>query len=185
MSFKTTGAVQHRNWNLFLLRDAVTPLVFREMYFDAPTFTGGGFTPLADFYDGAGGAEYDLGVVFDATWFAGISPQVINIPSPPAIATFVALSGVINVPGGFIDSCSLYYVLKYTNLDFTTGTWAIYDGADGTGNLLFSDTVETTGYENWVLISASFSGVARSLVFTALEALGQWGVDNFKIGPPP
>jgi len=101
----------------------------------------------------------------------GGSGNFANEPSPSTTMYFLNVSqAYMNVPAGFTTGFSFYYS------SFSTGSVSVYDGLNGTGNLLGSIDLgvnfnnncsgDPTGvYCHWDPISVAFSGTAKSVVF--------------------
>ncbi len=98
---------------------------------------------ILNFYDGGfGGMGSGPGPDFDITFGpdalalidadAGGTGNFANEPSPDSIAFFLTGPGVImNVANGFTTGFSFFY-----SGDFVVGSVTVYDGLNGTGNLL-------------------------------------------------
>ncbi|MDX2147065.1 MAG: PEP-CTERM sorting domain-containing protein [Planctomycetota bacterium] len=154
----------------------------------------GNLNAIGNYYDG--GAGGNLGVQFVGNTLAivdsdaGGSGNFANEITPSTIMFFLTGNATImNVPAGFINAFSLYY----TSIS-ATGSYAIYDGLNGTGNLLASDTLAplgTTGgggdptgaFNRWALRGTGFNGVAKSVVFGGVA--DQIGFDNVVFGDIP
>ncbi len=107
-----------------------------------------------------------------------------NEPSPSTILFFLNGDPILNVPAGFDTGFSFFYTsTKYD------GSVSVYDGPDGTGNLLNSVSFSATGYgtgdpngdySNWAEVSVPFSGTAHSIVFSGVA--DQIGFDDITFG---
>jgi hypothetical protein len=152
---------------------------------------------VADFYNGVGGPDYDI--VFSGGNLAleegGISGLFESTPSG-ITAMFNADSSAdigdqvtvtLNSAVGF-TSVSFYYAA------LVAGFVKVYDGADGSGNEIYSDTLavnqSSTCSDSAILIcdwtnytQALFSGTARSIVFGGANA--QIGFDDITLAPVP
>ncbi|HPV32903.1 MAG TPA: PEP-CTERM sorting domain-containing protein, partial [Methylotenera sp.] len=124
---------------------------------------------------------------------------IANEPSPNTALAFTTLSGVSNpyltVSTGFDTGFSFFYSSSQPASIY------LYDGADGTGNLLGSLTLvaQSAGngcagdpngrFCNWSQVGLSFNGVAKSIYFG--ETLNFTVFDNVTLGgnltavPPP
>jgi hypothetical protein len=172
------------------------------------TFEGAGDVAfLQEFYSGgtdsAGNAGPDYGVTFSANAAAvidldaGGSGQFANEPSPDTIMTSNGVASFlsINVADGFVTEIAFYY-----GSGLRTATATVYDGLNGTGTALSmialaENTSQTTPcagdpegdrYCNWDLVTLTFAGTARSLVFTENDfsnTLGSLGIDNVTFEP--
>jgi hypothetical protein len=109
-----------------------------------------------------------------------------NEPSPNTIMYYMEVfRAQMNIADGFTEGIAFYYTSSVRS-------WVgIYDGLDGTGNLLNSIYIHSTNpgltggdpsgyYDSWLPISLPISGTGRSVVFYAgADAVG---FDNFTIG---
>jgi hypothetical protein len=118
---------------------------------------------------------------------AGGTGNFSGSPTMPTIAFFLSGAGdTMDVPAGFSTGFSFYYsAVVYP------GVVNVYDGLDGTGNLLASLDLPVTpsggspectygAYCPWVPIGVSFGGVAESVVFTGTA--NYIGFDNITLG---
>lgn len=145
----------------------------------------GGFGSL-----GAGpGPAY--GVIASPGFITGIDADaggMVNIggePSPDTVAWYSSLPSVyFNVPGGFSDGFSFYY-----SSIARTGQVTIYDGLDGTGNILAtvvypittSDGGDPNGvYSPFFPFGVTFDGTAHSVVFSG--GISQIAIDDVTFG---
>jgi hypothetical protein len=134
---------------------------------------------VLDFYNGGAGTNY--GISFDSNAQASVDKdaggtgQFANEPSPSTVLDAVGTGTKMNVAGGFVDTLSFFYTAGTTN---QTGSVSIFDGLDGTGNLLASLILPLTpagsgdpnggprgGFNTFVLQNLSFNGIARSVNF--------------------
>ncbi len=150
---------------------------------------------INDFYNGGtSGSGYsgtDYGVQFSTNALgiidadAGGSGNFANEPSPSTIMFFLTGIPVMNVPAGFETGFSFYYTAYQYS-----GYVEVYDGLDGTGNLLGTANLPATGmgtgdpgggqYGNWSIVSVPFTGVAMSVKFGGVE--NQIGFDDVTFG---
>lgn len=153
-----------------------------QIFLDFEGITAGPTTSIGAFYAGqgvffTGGGANALALV-DSD--AGGSGNFANEPSGNTIMFFVSgNSTVMNVPAGFTTGFATYYTTVAT-----TGTIEVYDGIDGTGNLLGSDAMFALGsagngdpngsFDTWDIASVAIgSNIARSVVFIgAADAIG-------------
>jgi len=147
------------------------------------TFEGiGDLAYINTFYDGGidsqGNTGFPFGVQFQngaamglVDVDAGGSGNTANEPSPETTMFFLyENSSYMNVPAGFNTGFSFQYAAVYP------GVVSVYDGVDGTGNLLGTAnlTATPTGpgdpngiyYAVWPVISIPFAGTAKSVVFS-------------------
>jgi hypothetical protein len=150
---------------------------------------------IKDFYNG--GTSYlgfsgpNYGVEFvDAMGLidddAGGTGNFANEPSPESIMYFPhTYQVVMNVAAGFTTGISFYYVSS------VSGWVGVYDGLNGTGNLLWSVNLGDTDpgknqgdpngyYDSWYPVSFEFDGTAYSAVF--IGGNDAIGFDNITIG---
>ena len=137
--------------------------------------------PINNFYNGGtsgqGNSGTNFGVEFgtalgkiDAD--AGGNGNFANEPSPSTIMFFLSSDQVyLNVAAGFSVAFSCYYSAGYD------GSIEVYDGLNGTGNLLGSVFLPANGndnncsgdpngwYCNWDPVGIPFSGTAKSVIF--------------------
>jgi PEP-CTERM motif len=163
------------------------------------TFEGlGNLEPVVEFYDGlranggiGSGPGPNLGIVFSANALAIIDSDAGGTgnfggePSPDTIMFFGEGTGVtMNVQGGFTITISLYYSALVD-----LGSLTLFDGADGTGNLLATlvlpltptgGALDPTGSFSPLLpISLDFEGIALSAVLGGTAGL--IGFDNITL----
>ena len=155
------------------------------------TFEGAGappaaFTPIGNFYNGGGGPDY--GIEFSS------NAQVLcfNVPGRECTGTsrggegdpasqnagLVFLEGsetFMNRAAGFTTGFSFFY-----SAVFEPGSFTVYDGLNGTGNVLATLTLPTTfdgsgtpeclfsAFCPFVPIGVSFTGTARSVSFAGV-----------------
>jgi hypothetical protein len=123
---------------------------------------------------------------------SGGSGSFANNPSGDTVAYFLAAAPTMNVSGGFVNSLAFFYSDYYIE-----GMVAVYDGLNGTGNVLASHNLATTPmgsvdtpYDYWQNVSLAFNGTAQSVVFSAPSdqsglGLGQvFGLDDVSLGQP-
>lgn len=153
---------------------------------------------VLNFYDGGyGGSELNFGVSFGDGAQAFISVDAegtgnfINQPSGITAAFFLSSSGtnfLMNVTAGFTGGFSFFYSANATNPPTPV---RIYDGLNGTGNLLAEILLPNNAFDgcnpgvdgtfcNWDPIGVSFSGVAKSVDFSAVA--NYIAFDNITIG---
>lgn len=161
------------------------------------TFEGlGDQDPINNFYDGGlsgqgfTGPDYNIQFSSNALSIidgdAGGSGNFANEPSPSTILFFLSGQPFMNVPAGFSTGFSCYY----TSTQFA-GSLTVYDGLNGTGNVLAVSNFPATGtnptggdpngsFNIWQIISVPFSGVAKSVVFGGVQ--NQIGFDDITFG---
>lgn len=180
------------------IRDVVAALFLTATALVAPaaavtvlTFEGiGNLQPVGDFY--AGGPGGDLGIVMSPNTLAivdadaGGSGNFGGEPSPSTIMFFLTGdSAIMNVLGGFDTGFSLYYATLGQ-----TGSLQVFDGLDGTGNVLatldlpltpFNGAPDPTGmFSPLIPIGVGFDGVAHSISFAGVQ--DQIGFDDVTFG---
>lgn len=155
------------------------------------TFEGvGDLNAVGEFYNG--GAGGNLGVSFSPETLAvvdaddGGSGNFANEPSPNTIMFFLdANNAILNYASGFDTGFSFFYTSS------TAATVTVYDGLDGTGNVLGTITVDAQHtnncvgdpsgtFCNWTNIGVAFAGTARSIDFGGTA--NQTGFDNITFG---
>lgn len=141
-------------------------------------------TPVGDFYAPTYIFSPATLALIDAD--AGGGGNFANEPSPNTIMFFLdANNAILNVPGGFDTGFSFFYTSS------TAATVTVYDGLDGTGNVLgtidlaaqYTDncTGDPTGtFCNWSAIGVAFDGIAMSIDFGGTA--NQTGYDNITFG---
>ena len=154
--------------------------------------------PIDNYYNGGlggfgSGPGPNYGITFTPDSLAIISGAAggtgnfSGSPTMPTIAFFLTGSGdTMDVPAGFDTGFSFYYsAVVYP------GVVNVYDGLNGTGNLLASLDLPITpsggspectygSYCPWVPIGVSFTGVAQSVVFAGTA--NYIGFDNITLG---
>lgn len=147
-------------------------------------------SPVGDFYNGGGGTNY--GVHFsDATLAlvdadAGGSGNFANEPSPNTVMFFLdANNAILTFAAGFDTGFSFLYSSS------TAATVTVYEGLNGTGNVLGTLSLTAQGFDNcsgdpsgdfcnWTAVGVAFSGTARSIDFGGTA--NQTGFDNITFG---
>ena len=151
-----------------------------------------------DFYnggtDGAGNSGTNYGINFSRTSLgiidedAGGSGNFANEPSASTVLFF--LSGgaaTMNVAAGFSTGFSFYYAGNATN----TGSVRVYDGLNGSGNILATLVLQPNGgncsgdpngtpFCNFTAFGVTFDGVAKSVDFGGVA--NQIAFDNITLG---
>ena len=157
----------------------------------------GNLERILDFYDGGfggygSGPGPDYGISFgpDALALidadAGGSGNFANEPSANTIAFFSTGPGVVmNVKNGFTTGFSFFYTSA------RVGTVTVFDGPNGTGNVLAAVPVEkqyntcgapdpTGAFSCWTPVGVTFSGTAFSVNFGGVW--NQTGFDDITLG---
>lgn len=151
-------------------------------------------TPINNFYNGGAGLNH--GVQFGSTalgiidFDAGGTAPIANEPSPNTALAFTTIVGVNNpyltVSAGFDTGISFFYSSSQLASIF------VYDGINGTGNLLSSLELVAQSTDNgcvgdpngrfcnWLQVGLSFNGVAKSIDFG--QALNFTVFDNVTLG---
>lgn len=165
------------------------------------TFEGAGDNVfISNFYnggtDGAGNSGPNLGVAFvlggpfgsrsfiDAD-FGGFFGNFANAPSGRTAMGFKA--GVMNVDAGFTTGFSFFYSSQVGNM-----TLNVYDGLNGTGNILGSVSTTALGecggdptgeaYSCWAPAGVAFAGTARSVALDSGSTSQFHFIDNITLG---
>jgi PEP-CTERM motif len=152
--------------------------------------------PVNEYYNGGlGGSGSGPGPNFGVS-FSGNSLAIIDAdaggsgnfggePTPDTILFFLTGTAIMNVAAGFTDGFSFYYS-AINNPGFIT----VYDGLNGTGNVLanldlpltpVNGAPDPTGQFSPLLpVGVAFQGVARSIDFGG--TVNQIGFDNITFG---
>jgi|DewCreStandDraft_4_1066084.scaffolds.fasta_scaffold48400_2 hypothetical protein len=153
--------------------------------------------PIGQYYNGGFGGSGsgpgpNYGIEFGSSALAvidgdaGGSGNIANEPSPSTVAFFLSGPGVVmNVPLGFTTGFSFFY----TSVSLA-GTVTVWDGLNGTGNLLASLNLPALGsgcggdpngaFNCWSAMGVAFSGLARSVNFGG--SANQIAFDNITLG---
>ena len=150
----------------------------------------GDFNPVGDYYNGGAGPNYGVSfspatlAIVDAD--AGGGGNFANEPSANTIMFFLdADKAILNFAAGFDTGFSFFYSSS------TEASVNVYDGLDGTGNLLGTLSLTAQGFDNctgdpsgdfcnWSPVGVSFAGTARSINFGGTA--NQTGFDNITFG---
>jgi hypothetical protein len=157
----------------------------------------GDLAAVNDFYNGgtdsAGNSGTNFGISFSDNSLglidsdAGGFGNFANEPSPDTILFFLSSDhpATMNVAAGFHTSFSFYY----TSVN-DPGNVTVYDGLDGTGNILAILNLPALGGIcsgdphgancNWMEVGVTFTGIARSVDFGG--AADHIGFDNITLG---
>jgi len=145
---------------------------------------------VGDYYNGGAGTNYGASfspatlALVDAD--AGGSGNFANEPSSDTIMFFVdANNAILNFAAGFTTGFSFFYTSS------TAASVNVYDGLDGTGNLVgslnltaqFTDNCSgdpNGGYCNWTAVGVAFAGTAKSIDFGGTAS--QTGFDDITFG---
>jgi hypothetical protein len=155
------------------------------------TFEGvGDFNAVGNYYNGGGGTNYGISFSNDTLALvdsdAGGSGNFANEPSGDTIMFFInANNAILNMAAGFTSGFSFFYSSS------TAATVNVYDGINGTGNVLGSLNLTAQGFQNcvgdptgqfcnWTAVGVSFSGIAKSINFGGTA--NQTGFDNITFG---
>lgn len=164
-----------------------------QIFLDFEGITAGPVTAIGNYYAGQGvfftGGGSNALAIRDSD--AGGSGNFANEPSASNIMFFVSGNATImNVPTGFTTGFATYYT---TVSD--PGTLSVYDGIDGTGNLLGTATMFALGsnsgggdpngdFNRWDIAAVNIGNqVARSVVFAG--AADRIGFDDMIFGGVP
>jgi len=143
---------------------------------------------VGNFYNGGLGVNCGVEFVGNALGIvaaeAGGTGNFTNAPSMPGVMFWLdGPATIMNVSAGFTDGFATYY----SSID-QPGSISIYDGLNGTGNLLATlnlvalGSQGTTGaaYDTWALIGTTFEGTGKSVVFGG--SANYIGYDNVTFG---
>src|SRR5713226_731611 len=150
--------------------------------------------PINNYYDGGfgnngSGPGPNYGITFGADALAIISElsggtaHASGNPSGVTTAYFLSGPGVVmNVAAGFTTGFSVYYAAANT-----PGSIKVYDGLNGTGNVLATVDLPVNGsscgpetYSCWSPKGVTFTGVAKSVNFSG--SANFIAFDNITIG---
>ena len=150
--------------------------------------------PIFNYYNGGYGSNGsgpgpNFGITFGAdsraiiSSLSGGTANSSNNPSGVTTAYFVSGSGVImNVAAGFTTGFSVYY-----SAASQPGSVTVYDGLNGTGNMLATVALPVNGsncgpatYSCWTPKGVGFKGVAKSVNFSG--SANYIGFDNITVG---
>lgn len=176
--------------NLKLALCAASALVGSAAYAGPVTLTFEGVGNVAsvnDFYNGGtdsqGHSGVNYGINFSSNSLglidgaAGGSGNTGNDPS--GVTNLIFLDGgaaTMNVAAGFDTGFSFYYAAA------STGSVTVYDGLNGTGNILATLSLAATpnNYYEWASVGVTFDGIARSVDFGG--AANFIAFDNITLG---
>jgi len=137
----------------------------------------GDFVPVGDYYNGAGPVNKNFGVSFSPAAWALVDADeggvgnFANEPSPDTVMyLFEADEAILNIAAGFTTGFSFFYSSS------TAASVNVYDGLNGSGNLLASLDLTAQGFHtwtgdpngaycNWTAVGVLFNGVAKSIDF--------------------
>ncbi len=150
----------------------------------------GDFNSVGNYYNGGGGTNYGVSFSEDTLALvdsdAGGSGNFANEPSANTIMFFTNSSNaILNYAAGFTTGFSFWYTSS------TSASVTVWDGLDGTGNLLGTinlaaqNTQNCTGdptgsFCNWTNAGVAFGGTAKSINFGGTA--NQTGYDNITFG---
>ncbi len=151
----------------------------------------GSFATIDDFYNGgtdsAGNSGTNYGVHFGNNALALVeqdpNANFSGEPTPNTIMFFLTGSAILNYAPGFDTGFSFWF----TTVSFG-GTVNVYDGLNGTGNLLGTINLPALGFgpdpanpfSAWQIGSLAFAGTAKSIDFGG--TVNQVGFDNITFG---
>jgi hypothetical protein len=150
----------------------------------------GDLAPVGNFYNGGAGTNYGIGFSSTALGLvdqdAGGNGNFANEPSPNTIMFFnTGGSATMNVAAGFDTGFSFFY----TTIG-SPGSVNVYDGLNGTGNLLATLVLAATPsigsgdptgqYDVFASTGVTFSGIAKSVDFGGTA--GNIGFDDITLG---
>lgn len=150
----------------------------------------GDLSPVGNYYNGGGGPNY--GVSFSGATLAlidldaGGNGNFANEPTPNTVMFFLdANNAILNFAAGFQTGFSFFYSSS------TVASVNVYDGVDGTGNLLGTLDLAAQGFDrctgdpngdfcNWSAVGVAFAGTAKSINFGGTA--NQTGFDDITFG---
>ena len=150
----------------------------------------GDFNPVGDFYNGGGGTNYGVSFSGDTLALvdadAGGSGNFANEPTADTVMFFIdSNNAILNYGAGFTTGFSFFYSSS------TAATVTVYDGENGTGNVLGTLALAAQGFSscsgdpsgdfcNWTAVGVAFAGTAKSIDFGGTA--NQTGFDNITFG---
>jgi hypothetical protein len=156
----------------------------------------GDFAAVNDFYNGGtdsqGNSGTNYGVTFSPATLglidadAGGGGNFANEPSPDTVMFFLdSNDAILTFAAGFDTGFSFFYSSSVVT------TVDVYDGLNGTGNLLASLDLAAQGFDNctgdptgsfcnWTPVGVLFDGIARSIDFGGTA--NQTGFDDITFG---
>jgi len=155
----------------------------------------GDLANINGFYNGGtdslGNSGTNYGVQFGSNTLAvidadsGGNGNFANEPSPDTIMFFLTGTAILNYGAGFDTGFSFFYTSA------TAAAVNVYDGLNGTGNLLatlnltaqYNDNCvgdPSGSFCNWTAVGATFSGIAKSIDFGG--TVNQTGYDDITFG---
>jgi hypothetical protein len=153
------------------------------------TFEGlGDQEPINNYYNGGlggngSGPGPNFGITFSSQSLSvidsdnGGSGNFSNNPSGHTIMFFLAGNDTMNVAAGFTTGFSFFY-----SANATPGSVSVFDGLNGTGNLLGTLVLPVTpnAFNVWVPIGVAFNGTAMSVVWGG--SANHIGFDDVTLG---
>jgi hypothetical protein len=129
------------------------------------------------YYDGGTDSLGETGPNLGVDFLAGDWQTLTGFgeTSQPNFAFSISGAGSVNVAAGFSDQLSFTYV------GFTATTINIWDGVNGTGNLLSSVELPADNVLAFSPATIDFAGTARSV--TIAGGFSQFGWDDVNFGP--
>lgn len=158
----------------------------------------GNVDSVNEFYDGGTSGQGFMGEDFNIQFTSGAlavidsdvggSGNFANEPSPSTIMVFLDEEPILNALDGFDTGFSFYYSSVTSG-----GSVTVFDGLDGTGNIIGSTTFDGLGQlpedeggdpdgENNIfdIVSVPIDGIGFSILFSGVE--NQVGFDNITFG---
>jgi hypothetical protein len=168
---------------------ATTPVLASTVVLDFAGLNGNSQESVQNFYNGGTGSlgsgpGVNYGITFSSNALAcsgqpGGTCNTAQIPGGPGANALFFLSGAaanMTVAGGFDTGFSFYYSAVNN-----PGSVAVYDGADGTGNILATIALPTTAdgagipgcfganFCPYSAVGVAFSGTALSVAFAGAQ----------------
>ncbi len=143
-------------------------------------------TAIGNYYNGGGGAAVNYGVTFSSGAVALSNSNFSGEPSPSTVMAFPAAASetYFTKADGFDTGFYLYYSSSAAG-----GQLELFDDVDGKGNsigmaqlpaLNLSNCTGAAAFCAWDWVGVSFSGIAKSVVFTGTPS--RIGFDNVTFG---
>ena len=142
-------------------------------------------SPVGNFYAGVG-VTFSPATLALIDADAGGSGNFANEPSASTVMFFLdASNAILTYAAGFTTGFSFFYSSS------TAATVTVYDGLNGTGNVLGSLGLTAQGFDNcsgdptgqfcnWTAVGVAFSGIAKSIDFGGTA--NQTGFDDITFG---
>jgi hypothetical protein len=163
--------------------------------FDGICAAGTQYCPIGNYYSGQGVTFGSDSLAINDDELSGYdnSGNFVGNPSGQSVAFFLTGPGdIMTIAGGFTTGFSFFY-----SSNAYPGSVTVYDGPNGTGNVLATLALPINNYSgepcqaaqndsppdfycNWVPVGVTFSGIAQSVDFSG--GANYIGFDNVTLG---